>query len=145
MTRDKPFGRFGDERHLERMILVGASWTTVSAVTPCRIDSGQHGKANIYECLPKRKGHGEWAPLAHKGFYEGVVMKRCSQCGGKFGLIRHAFLRAQLCSKKCLEAYKRDWEWRRGWLRLLHVEGRIASKSREHPTLVEGNSLPGHG
>jgi len=74
--------------------------------------------------------------LSSAKVYEGAVMKGCSQCGGKFGLIRHAFLGAQLCSKKCLEAYKRDWEWRRGWLRLLHVGGRIVSKSREHPTLV---------
>jgi hypothetical protein len=44
-------------------------------------------------------------------------MKRCAQCGGKFGLVRHAFLRGQFCSKICLHAYKLDLDMKRSWLR----------------------------
>jgi hypothetical protein len=42
-------------------------------------------------------------------------MKRCLQCGGKFGLIRHALRRGRFCSKLCLETYKRDQERKSRW------------------------------
>jgi hypothetical protein len=44
-------------------------------------------------------------------------MKRCCQCGGGFGLVRHAILREQFCSKMCLEGYQRDLDMKRSWLR----------------------------
>jgi hypothetical protein len=62
-------------------------------------------------------------------------MKRCAQCGGKFGLIRHTFLRGQFCSKICLQAYKLDLDMKRSWLRAV-LAGYItnpASNQREQP------------
>jgi len=32
-------------------------------------------------------------------------MKRCHQCGGKFGLVRHYYLRHQFCSRRCVERF----------------------------------------
>ena len=32
-------------------------------------------------------------------------MKRCHQCGGKFGLIRHHYLRHPFCSRPCVERF----------------------------------------
>jgi endogenous inhibitor of DNA gyrase (YacG/DUF329 family) len=32
-------------------------------------------------------------------------MKRCAQCGGKFGLIRHRWHFRQFCSAKCREKF----------------------------------------
>ena len=49
------------------------------------------------------------------------VMKRCSQCGGKFGLVRYTFFRNQFCSKKCLQAVKIDLDMKRYWLRLVRA------------------------
>lgn len=49
------------------------------------------------------------------------VMNKCSQCGGKFGLVRHTFFRNQFCSKKCLQAYKLDLDMKRYWLRLVRA------------------------
>jgi hypothetical protein len=49
------------------------------------------------------------------------VMKRCSQCGVKFGLVRHTFFRNQFCSQKCLQAYKLDLDMKRYWLRLVRA------------------------
>jgi hypothetical protein len=36
---------------------------------------------------------------------EGVV-KVCHQCGGKFGLARHLYLRYSFCSRQCLQCFK---------------------------------------
>ncbi len=51
-------------------------------------------------------------------------MKRCHQCGGKFGLVRYNFLRQAFCSRRCMDRYKKLLEaevLRRktlsGWLR----------------------------
>ena len=33
--------------------------------------------------------------------------KRCHQCGGQFGLVRHYYLRQPFCSRRCLENFKR--------------------------------------
>ena len=35
-----------------------------------------------------------------------VVLKRCHQCGGKFGLVRYYFLRNPFCSRRCVERFK---------------------------------------
>jgi hypothetical protein len=35
-----------------------------------------------------------------------AVLKRCHQCGGKFGLVRYYYLRHPFCSRRCLERYK---------------------------------------
>ena len=35
-------------------------------------------------------------------------MKRCFQCKGQFGLVRHKFASQQFCSNRCLEKYKSD-------------------------------------
>jgi len=35
-------------------------------------------------------------------------MKRCVQCKGRFGLVRHRHASQQLCSKRCLAQYKSD-------------------------------------
>jgi hypothetical protein len=32
--------------------------------------------------------------------------KRCYQCDGQFGLIRHGANRKQFCSKRCVEKYR---------------------------------------
>ena len=34
-------------------------------------------------------------------------MKRCHQCGGKFGLVRHHYLRHPFCSRRCVERFRR--------------------------------------
>src|SRR5664280_2515892 len=34
------------------------------------------------------------------------VVKVCHQCGGKFGLVRHHYLRYSFCSRQCLECFK---------------------------------------
>jgi hypothetical protein len=34
-------------------------------------------------------------------------MKRCDNCGGRFGLIRHRHYTLRFCEEKCLEAWKR--------------------------------------
>ena len=34
-------------------------------------------------------------------------MKRCHQCGGKFGLVRHHYLHHPFCSRRCLERFRR--------------------------------------
>jgi hypothetical protein len=34
-------------------------------------------------------------------------MKRCDNCGGRFGLIRHRHYTLRFCAKKCLDAWKR--------------------------------------
>ena len=36
-------------------------------------------------------------------------MKVCDECGGKFGLVRHHYLRYSFCSRRCLERFKEDW------------------------------------
>ena len=33
-------------------------------------------------------------------------MNRCHQCGGKFGLVRHHYLRHPFCSRRCIELFK---------------------------------------
>jgi hypothetical protein len=43
-----------------------------------------------------------------KGFRKGV--KRCEQCSGRFGLVRHRLGLKQFCSKLCLNRYKADAE-----------------------------------
>jgi hypothetical protein len=42
--------------------------------------------------------------------------KRCSVCGGKFGLIRYYTWRTALCSKKCTERAQAREESDRRWL-----------------------------
>jgi hypothetical protein len=37
-------------------------------------------------------------------------MKRCNQCNGRFGLLRHRLALKQFCSKACLQRYKADAE-----------------------------------
>jgi hypothetical protein len=39
-----------------------------------------------------------------------VVAKRCYQCKGHFGLIRHRFGLKQFCSTRCLTAHKAEIE-----------------------------------
>ena len=34
-------------------------------------------------------------------------MKRCHQCSGKFGLVRHHYLRHPFCSRRCVERFRR--------------------------------------
>ena len=46
-------------------------------------------------------------------------MKRCSVCGGKFGLTRHYYDLKSFCSAKCLASYKGCWERLREHLRFL--------------------------
>ena len=46
-------------------------------------------------------------------------MKRCSVCGGKFGLTRPLLRLKSFCSAKCLGSYKGRWERLRGHLRSL--------------------------
>jgi len=46
-------------------------------------------------------------------------MKRCSVCGGKFGLTRHYYDLKSFCSAKCLANYKGRWERLRDHLRSL--------------------------
>jgi hypothetical protein len=36
--------------------------------------------------------------------------KRCYQCNGRFGLIRHTFALKQFCSKQCVDKYKTGTE-----------------------------------
>src|SRR5215471_13647157 len=55
-----------------------------------------------------------------------VITKRCQQCGAKFGLIRHAFMRGQFCCKSCAETYKRAWQKRHQWLGWLMTENSSA-------------------
>lgn len=57
---------------------------------------------------------------------ERTVVKRCYQCGGRFGLVRYHVLRRVFCSRRCMERYKELLEaevLRRktlsGWLRRL--------------------------
>jgi hypothetical protein len=38
---------------------------------------------------------------------EGTLVKRCYQCGGKFGLVRYRVLRQCFCSRRCMERYKK--------------------------------------
>jgi hypothetical protein len=46
--------------------------------------------------------------LPAKGqFSREILMKRCHQCGGKFGLVRHHHLRHPFCSLRCLERFRR--------------------------------------
>jgi len=33
-------------------------------------------------------------------------MNQCHQCGGKFGLVRHNYLRHPFCSRGCVERFK---------------------------------------
>jgi hypothetical protein len=67
-------------------------------------------------------------------------MKRCLQCGGQFGLIRHAYFRSQFCSRKCLESHKLDLERKREWLRWL-----IAERTRDgDPSGVSRLGQPEH-
>ena len=40
-------------------------------------------------------------------------MKRCYQCNGRFGLIRHRFALKQFCSKNCVIKYRANVERRR--------------------------------
>jgi hypothetical protein len=47
-------------------------------------------------------------------------VKRCSVCGGRFGLIRHYSWRTALCSKKCVERFQVREESDRRWLDSLH-------------------------
>ena len=35
-------------------------------------------------------------------------MKRCVQCQGRFGLVRHKLASQQFCSKRCVDQYKSD-------------------------------------
>jgi hypothetical protein len=35
-----------------------------------------------------------------------VVLKRCHQCGGKFGLVRYYYMRHPFCSRRCAERFK---------------------------------------
>jgi hypothetical protein len=48
-------------------------------------------------------------------------MKRCSVCGGKFGLTRHYYDLKSFCSAKCLASYKGRWERLREHLRSLSI------------------------
>ena len=34
-------------------------------------------------------------------------MKRCRQCGGKFGLVRHHDVRHSFCSRRCVDRFKK--------------------------------------
>jgi|EndMetStandDraft_5_1072996.scaffolds.fasta_scaffold684443_1 hypothetical protein len=34
-------------------------------------------------------------------------MKRCHLCGGKFGLVRHHYVRHSFCSRRCVERFSR--------------------------------------
>ena len=48
-----------------------------------------------------------------------AVLKRCHQCGGKFGLVRYYYLRHPFCSRRCVERFKIPLEeelWRRKML-----------------------------
>lgn len=45
---------------------------------------------------------------------EGIA-KRCSMCGGPFGLIRHHSWRTPLCSKDCVERIKTRQKMDRSW------------------------------
>ena len=38
--------------------------------------------------------------------------KRCYQCDGRFGLVRHRLVNKAFCSKQCLGTYKADAERR---------------------------------
>ena len=40
-------------------------------------------------------------------------MKRCYQCDGQFGLIRHRFALKQFCSERCLVNYRAHKERRK--------------------------------
>jgi hypothetical protein len=50
-------------------------------------------------------------------------MKRCAQCGGKFGLIRHRWYSRQFCSLRCrgrfLNQLAQDRDKLRRWLGFL--------------------------
>lgn len=35
-----------------------------------------------------------------------VVLKRCHQCGGKFGLVRYYYTRRPFCSRACVDRFK---------------------------------------
>lgn len=45
-----------------------------------------------------------------------VPDKRCTACGGKFGLIRHRMWRAALCSRICCERFRAREHSDRSWL-----------------------------
>ena len=44
------------------------------------------------------------------------IAKRCSMCGGPFGLIRQYSWRTPLCSKDCVERFKTRQRMDRSWL-----------------------------
>ena len=41
------------------------------------------------------------------GLPEAPLMKRCDQCGGRFGLIRYRHYTFRFCSETCTKAWKR--------------------------------------
>jgi hypothetical protein len=43
-------------------------------------------------------------------------MHRCTQCHGKFGLIRHRWWGSQFCSKKCQQSFLCERERASRWL-----------------------------
>jgi hypothetical protein len=92
---------------------------------------------NIFDCLPARRGHGLWPLISCDRIFRDFGMRRCFQCGGKFGLVRHAFFRAQFCSVKCLHAYKQDLQRRRTWFRRGQADRDITPKTLENATFAE--------
>jgi ribosomal protein S14 len=40
------------------------------------------------------------------GALEDRAVQRCAQCGAKFGLVRHYYMRKQFCAKGCVAGYK---------------------------------------
>lgn len=73
-------------------------------------------------------------------------MKRCYQCNGRFGLIRHKLGFNHFCSRACLNNYKTETErkiWRlKEWadfLRHKDSQPRIQRLSDGHPTRNNSN------
>jgi thioesterase domain-containing protein len=52
-------------------------------------------------------------------------MRRCYQCGGEFGLLRHVFVRGEFCSKRCSEAYKQNEAYRQDWERQRRADNQV--------------------
>jgi hypothetical protein len=66
---------------------------------------------------------------------EEAKLKRCAQCHGKFGLIRHRWYAYQFCTKTCREGFLRklteEKELVHGWLAYLKPSDRTRAPKRE--------------
>lgn len=67
-------------------------------------------------------------------------MKRCFQCKGHFGLVRHKFSSQQFCSKRCLDQYQSDIRAANQLVKLIRKLRR--TKMEEEATGLQQKLLP---